>query len=327
VPPSRCSAYPVLDTSFRTRPIGTITALARILRCPEKESAPDGLLRLAAQASSLYRKAGGKRKADGTIREVFDVMFPLKTVQGRIQNMILKNVQFPDYLQGSIKGRGQASNARKHVGRRMVITEDVENFFPSTSQRVVFEIWHRFFGFPPDVSECLTKLTTKDGSLPQGAKTSPLLANLVFWQAEGRLVVDLRSRGIVYTRLVDDITCSAIRDLSHTDVDWVITKIRAMTDSQGFKLKPGKETIADAGSRMVTTKLVVNVKVALPSQQRSKTRAAVNAFAALPATIGLIAETKAFNRISGQLAYLTQYHPAEGKGLRAKLKASRRAQG
>ncbi len=191
----------------------------------------------------------------------------------------------------------------------MVITGDVENFFPSTSDRVVFEIWHRFFGFPPDVSECRTKLTTRNGSLPQGAKTSPLLANIVFWQAEGRLVLDLRSRGIVYTRLVDDVTCSALRDMSRADVDWVITKIRAMTDSQGFKLKPGKETIAGAGSRMITTKLVVNVKAALPSQERSKIRAAVKAFAALPATTGLIPETKAFNRVSGKLAYLTQYHP------------------
>lgn len=272
MPPSLYSDCPALNTSFRSRPIGTVATLTRILRCPGSEATEESLLQLAAQASTLYRPAGRKRKSDGTIREIFDAKFPLKTVQGRIQNMILKKVRFPEYLQGSIKCRGQGSNARKHVGRRFVITEDVEYFFPATSEKVVFEIWHRFFCFPPDVAQCLTKLTTKDGSLPQGAKTSPLLANLVFWQAEPDLVLALESRGIVYTRLVDDITCSAIGDLSHDEIAWVVAKLRAMTSSLGYRLKPGKETFAGAGSRMVATKLVVNVKTALnrlSSDQRS----------------------------------------------------------
>jgi hypothetical protein len=300
-----------------------LATLARILRCPGSEATEESILRLAAQANTLYRRAGSKPKPDGTFREIFDAKFPLKTVQGRIQNMILKKVQFPEYLQGSIKGRGQGSNARKHVGRRFVITEDVENFFPAISEKVVFEIWHRFFCFPPDVAECLTKLTTKDGALPQGAKTSPLLANIVFWQAERDVVLAFQSRGVVYTRLVDDITCSAVKDLSRDEIAWVVTKLRAMTSSMGFRLKPGKETFANAGSRMVATKLVVNMRAALPAEQRSKIRAAVKGFEELPPSIGLRAEAKAFNHISGQLAYLTQYHPAEGKALRMKLKAAR----
>jgi hypothetical protein len=168
-----CSDYRVLDTCFRTRPIGTVATLARMLRFPGSQSTPSELLEIAERASSLYRIAGRKRKPDGSVRMVFDAKFPLKTIQGRIQCMILKTVQFPEYLQGSIKQRGQASNARRHVGRRLLITEDVENFFPATSERVVFEIWHRFFRLPPVVAECLMKLTTKDGSLPQGAKMTP----------------------------------------------------------------------------------------------------------------------------------------------------------
>jgi hypothetical protein len=129
----------------------------------------------------------------------------------------------------------------------------------------------------------------------------------------------------VYTRLVDDITCSATRDLSRDEIAWVVRKLRAMTSSLGFRLKAAKETLAGAGSRMVATKLVVNVRAALPAEQRSKIRAAVRAFEGLPPTTGLLAEARTFNHISGQLAYLTQYHPAEGKALRMKLKSARRA--
>lgn len=57
--------------------------------------------------------------------------------------------------------------------------------------QIVFDIWHRFFRFPPPVATQLTKLTTKDGLVPQGAKTSALLSNLVFLDEERRLVGDL----------------------------------------------------------------------------------------------------------------------------------------
>ena len=108
-----------------------------MLRCPGAET-PEGLLKLAEEASSLYRVAGRKRKSDGSERILLDAKFPLKTVQARIQCMILKKVDFPLYLQGSIKKRGQGSNARCHVGRRLLITEDVENFFPATTSKVIF---------------------------------------------------------------------------------------------------------------------------------------------------------------------------------------------
>jgi len=317
---SRYSDCQVLETCFRRRPIGTVAALAKMLRCPGAETT-DGLSKLADEAESLYRIAGRKRKSDGSVRILFDARFPLKTVHGRIQAMILKTVEFPAYLQGGIKKRGQGSNASCHVGRRLLITEDVENFFPATTSKVVFEVWHRFFTFPPAVAECLTKLTTKDGCLPQGAKTSPLLANIVFWQAEAKLVADFKSKGIIYTRLVDDISCSSVRDLSSQETDWVIQKVRALAESQGFRLKSGKETIANASKRMVATKLVVNVRVALPSEERSKIRAALKSCESL--TRGESFE-KTLNKVSGKLSYLGQYHPAESRALRESLKPVRK---
>ena len=291
-----------------------------MLRCPPDKNVAS-LLRLADEANSHYYVAGRKRKPDGSERILLDARYPLKTIHGRIQAMILKKVEFPEYLQGGIKKRGQASNAAHHTGRRLLITEDVENFFPATTSKVIFEVWHRFFRFSPKVAECLTKLTTKDNTLPQGAKTSPLLANIVFWQAEAQLVAELASRGIVYTRLVDDITCSSVRDISQDERAWVIKKVRALVSSQCFNLKPGKETVAGAGDRMVATKLVVNVRVALPSEARSNIRAAVKSCGTLKKGE---AGQRALNQVSGKVSYLTQYHSSEGKALREKLNLARK---
>ena len=95
VPPLLYSDYRALGTCFQTRPIGTLRTLARMLRWPGCQKSPAELQRVADQANSLYRVAGVKRKPDGTVRHLFDAKFPLKTIQGRIQSMILVPLIFP----------------------------------------------------------------------------------------------------------------------------------------------------------------------------------------------------------------------------------------
>lgn len=71
-------------------------------------------------------------------------------------------------------------------------------------------------------------------ALPQGSKTSPLLANIVFWKEEPILVEELHSEGIFYTRLVDDITCSANRDLNSKEITRSIQRLHSMGRRLGF---------------------------------------------------------------------------------------------
>ena len=107
------------------------------------------------------------------------------------------------------------------------------------------------------------------GKIDTGAKTSALLANLVFWELEWHVVADLHERGITYSRLIDDITCSSNTPLPKAELTRCIAAIRTMVQRKGLKLKRQKQTIARAQTRMVTTKLVVNKKTGLPAEQRS----------------------------------------------------------
>lgn len=314
------------ESSFSDRPIGSLDTLAKILQLPTVE-----LERITAAANSLYRIGKRERKKDGTIRLCFDALVPLKSVQARIQCLILNKVEYPRYLQGSIKDplfpRGQASNARLHVDKKTLTTLDIKQFFPSVRRPVVFDIWQRFFRFPPVVAECLTRLTTKDGSLPQGAKTSALLANLVFWEEEAFLVTDLRKHGITYSRLTDDISCSSNAPLSSRELTYCIAAIRNMCQRKGLRLKPQKQTIARAGTRMITTKLVVNAKTSLPPEQRSAIRASVAAIMSTPLHER---NTKPYARqyrsAAGQVSYLKQHHPGEAAQLHAQLRTARPSQ-
>ncbi len=128
----------------------------------------DELRRVAATASSSYRLAKPITKPDGSIRQPFDALEPLKSIQRRIKERILSNVVFPDYLTGSLKGQDAFKNAELHANSKTVVCEDVAGFFPSTTSALVEKIWSEFFHFSSDVALLLTQLTTKDGALPQG---------------------------------------------------------------------------------------------------------------------------------------------------------------
>lgn len=317
---SNCSICRPPDTSFRTRPIGSLDTLARMLQLSVAE-----LEDICRNADRLYRIGKRERKDDGTVRVCYDALPALKSVQARIQCLILNKVEFPVYLQGGIKDpampRGQAANARLHLHQRTLVTVDIAQFFPSVRRWVVFDIWHRFFRCPPAVAECLTVLTTRSGSLPQGAKTSSLLANLVFWEKEWRLVAEFHTRGISYTRLTDDITCSSSTDLSCEQITNVISAVRALCLSKGLRLKRAKQTIARAGDRMITTKLVVGSKTSLPKEKRSSIRAAVAAVVRTPAhERNTLSYQKKYRRTSGQVSYLKQHHPTEAVQLRSHLR-------
>lgn len=317
---SNCLVCRPPTTSFSERPIGTVATLAKMLRLPLAE-----LESLAATANKRYRIGKQITKPNGDIRTCYDALGVLKSTQARIQCMILNQVDYPPYLQGSIRDpqnpRGQRPNAALHTRKRTIITEDLKSYFPSVGEQIVFGIWHRFFRFPPPVASLLTKLTTKDGELPQGTKTSPLLSNLVFWDVEWKLVEKLHQQGITYSRLIDDITCSSKTDFTTKQTTEVIKALHAMAAKKGLKLNDGKQTIARAGERHLTTKLVVNVKTSLPLEQRAAIRAAVRRAQAAPSNVRATERfQKGVRKVSGRIGYLKQHHPKEAEALRSKLR-------
>lgn len=322
MPHSNCSVCQPPASSFSQRPIGTVEKLAKMLHHSVGE-----LEEIAATADQRYRIGKRELKKDGTWRVCYDALGLLKSIQARIQCLILNQVKYPLYLQGSIKDRqsprGQKANASLHIRKRVLISEDIKQFFPSIDSTIIFDIWHRFFRFPPAVAGILTQLTTREGGVPQGAKTSALLANLVFWEHEWRLVAKLHARGITYSRLIDDITCSCARDLSSAEMTSVIADLHAMVRRKGLRLND-KQDIARAGERKVATKLVVNAKTALTREQRSAIRAAVGNLSSSPESVrSTPVYHKTYSKISGRVAYLKQHHPREAAKLREMLASVR----
>ena len=193
---------------YLKKPIGSIDSLSKALSKDKKR-----LISLADEADSFYYLHEKREKPDGTFREIYAAKSELKVLQKSIHERLFSNVDFPYYLQGGIKDiiipRSHIKAVKFHKNAKLLVSMDISNFFPSLTSEVVFDIWKRFFNFPAPVAQLLTKLTTFNGTLPQGASTSQDLANLAFWDRESDVVDKLQRNGFKYTRYVDDVTVSS----------------------------------------------------------------------------------------------------------------------
>ena len=302
---------------YRQKRIGTLQALHMSLGMPASD-----LLALSERASTLYRLAKSITKSDGSIRNTYDALKPLKRVHQKIKNQILDHVTFPAYLTGSIKGCDYKTNATLHARARIVINEDIKGFFPSTSAAQVFNVWRGFFGFSEAVAQCLTQLTTRLGELPQGAITSSFLANLVFWRDEPILQARFSAKGLVYSRYVDDMAISSRSFLTDEEKSDVVRQVYGMLLKHGYRAKRAKHEIITSAERMAVTKLAVNFKPGLNRDERSKIRAIVQAVehrAALGEELSF--DQGPYAQAMGKVQHLKRFHPGEAAPLIKRLLA------
>lgn len=298
---------------YKNEPIRSVEALSRALRIDTAT-----LLHISSKANELYRLARPIIKPDGSVRQPFDAHPPLKMIQKRIQWAIFGSTEFPAYLTGSLPRQDARRNALHHVGAAIVVCEDIKQFFPSISFQIVQSIWSGFYRFSDDVSHLLTLLTTKGGSLPQGAVTSSYLANLVFWNREPSLRSRLLDKGLAYSRYVDDITISSKTKIPKPLLTWAIAQLYGMMRAHGLSANRRKQEIQRSHNRMRVTKLVANRRPSLPIQARKAIRAAVFQ---LEQNFGRDGQVAPASSVAGRVAHMSQMHPRKSKALRSRIAA------
>lgn len=280
---------------------------------------------IARRAPGLYVGPTPKPKKDSNkVRYVFDTRKPLKPLLKRINNVIFKRVIYPPYLTGSLPGKDFVQNVALHAGAKQVVTEDIKNFFDNITAEHVFRIWHHFFGFSEAVAELLTQLTTKDGKVCQGTPTSSYLANLAFWDREPALVKKLISRGIRYSRYVDDITISSINEMTEEDKRWAIAQTYGMIGGAGFKAQRVKHSAASARNAITIMGLNANSPSGptLTKKERAKIRATVFQLEQRFSRGDVTPEFRAdITRAVGRVGRLKRLHAREGEQLTKRLYA------
>lgn len=137
----------------------------------------------------------------------------LKEVQSKICSH-LQRIDLPDCMYGAITGSNNVFNALQHIENKYFFTIDLKDFFSRINNKQV----HSTFienGYCWETARILTKLTTYNYGLPQGAPTSPVLANLAFKQTALQLTEIIRDYDIIFTIFLDDLTFSSKKDFKH----------------------------------------------------------------------------------------------------------------
>ncbi|MCE9783089.1 reverse transcriptase family protein [Shewanella algae] len=215
---------------------------------------------LALSAGERYTKPlNDVHKKDGSIRKIRCPHHSLRVIQRRIsKRLIYDKVIWPEYLFGSIRTRDYEdlserdyiSCAAKHCGAKSLIKIDVENFFDNVSRETVVGIFKDLIRCSDKNSELLSEICCYEDNLVQGAITSSALAMLALWDIEGKVVDRLARKGLVYTRLVDDITISS---KSHNfNFDHALNIVKQMLYEKDLPFNQAKTKIERLSSEALT---------------------------------------------------------------------------
>lgn len=223
----------------------------------------------------VKKKSGGWRLIEAPKPE-------LKRVQTQILREILDHVPDHPASHGFVAGRSILTNARPHVGKRYLLKLDLENFYTSIHYSRVVAIF-RSLGFSREVGLWLARLTTSSTPwnlacplsqselqllrgkgivysaphLPQGAPSSPAIANLSAFGLDVRLSGLASAYGLTYTRYADDLTFSS-GGLTIPALSEIIPLTMKIIRSERFVVNNAKRRVVRNSQRMSVTGVVVN---------------------------------------------------------------------
>jgi hypothetical protein len=279
------------------------------------------LERTAPERARNYRYLHVPRRS-GPPRVIERPKLRLKEVQRWILRELLVWIPVHPAAHGFVRGRSALTHARAHTGRRVVVRLDLEDFFAAVTAARVYGVF-RTAGYPEAVAHALTGLCTNvvppersvaghyrlarrlaTPHLPQGAPTSPALANLAAFRLDARLAGLARELGATYTRYADDLVLSCDHRL-RVPVD----RIERIARDEGFRVNRAKTRVMSRAGRQTVTGIVVNQRLNVPRRDYDR----------LKATLHRGGDRLDLARLEGRVAWVESLNPARGAKLRARL--------
>jgi hypothetical protein len=219
----------------------------------------------------------------GAVPRLLEAPLPrLRQLQRTLLHEVVGLIPVHPAAHGFVAGRSAVTHAREHAGRQVVGCLDLVTFFAGIGAGRVYGVLHAA-GYPEPVAHLLTGLCSTatprsviaamppggdpgqrfvlrsrlaSGHLPQGAPTSPHLANLVAARLDRRLAGYAVAAGLTYGRYADDLTFSGggtARDLHRA-----LAGATRIVTAEGFAVNPAKTRVRTRAQRQLVTGIVVN---------------------------------------------------------------------
>jgi hypothetical protein len=226
-------------------------------------------------------------KRSGSLRLIESPKPRLKRIQRQILDEILAKIPVHESAHGFITGRSVETFVAPHSGRKIVLKMDLRDFFPAITTARVAAIFLTA-GYPEDVAARLAGLCTNvtppgvlreavknrptrspeewrsrkhlsQPHLPQGAPSSPTLANLCAFRLDARLSALARASSAVYTRYADDLVFSGDDEFARSAHRFAI-HVAAVVREEGFAIQHRKTRLMRRGVRQKVAGVVVNTR-------------------------------------------------------------------
>ena len=282
-----------------------------------------GLAREGKLAHYRYRVLS---KGSGSFRVIEAPKPRLKELQRLILAEIVEKIPAHPAVHGFRKGRSILTFVAPHVGRRVVLRMDLEEFFPSIAG-VRIQTLFRVAGYPEKVADLLGGICTnglphdapplyRRPHLPQGAPTSLALANLCAYRLDCRLRGLAASAGAQYTRYADDLAFSGGVEFEHC-VERFLLHVAAIVMEEGFAVNHRKTRVMRQGVRQHLAGLVTNAKANVMRPDYDRLKAILtNCVRTGPSIQNRDAHPRFREQIEGRVAFVESVNPEKGKRLR-----------
>jgi hypothetical protein len=296
-----------------------------------------------------YRYRWARKRAGG-VRLIEVPKTRLRTIQRRILDGVLEPIPPHDAAHGFRRGRSIKTFAAPHVGRQVVLRVDLQDFFTSIAAARVVAVFLTA-GYPEAVARLLAGLCTNSvpedacddevyqlyadqehgtghearsrqdiwrwPHLPQGAPTSPALANLCAYRLDCRLRALAHSMHAQYTRYADDLVFSGCGELARAARRFQI-RVAAIALEEGFHVHPRKSRVMRQSVRQQVAGVVVNARPNIRRADYDRLKALLhNCILHGPASQNRGALVDFRGHLAGRIAHVGMLHPARGMRLRA----------
>lgn len=282
-----------------------------------------------------------------SVRLIESPKLRLKEIQRKILAEILNAIPAHPAAHGFMMGRSIKTFAAPHAGKRVVLRMDLRDFFPSLQIGRVQALF-RMAGYPERVADLLGGLCTnatprdvwKDAlrsasssaidpltiyearhryafmHLPQGAPTSPALANLCAYRVDCRLSGLARAAGATYTRYADDLAFSGDEAFERC-VDRFAARAAAILLEEGFTVHHRKTRVMRRGVRQYLAGVVINEHLNVVRADFERLKATLtNCVKHGPASQNRDEHVDFRAHLAGRMSFVEMIHPHKGARLR-----------
>jgi hypothetical protein len=173
----------------------------------------------------------------------------LKGIQKIIRDDLTGRTVWPECVQGFVKKRSIATNAKLHLSKRVVLNLDIKSYFETIDKAKVAQVFYSL-GANEKIGDILAAICTCNGYLVPGTVCAPVISNLVFADCDRDLLEVAAKYECKYSRYVDDITFSGENTPPIKEIDKIIT-------SHGFSRNIEKTFRQTRGLRQYVTGLTV----------------------------------------------------------------------